>query len=460
MTTRAQSTARRLQPVVWFLVLVTTLEALLALAAVAAAVRPSLVSSGVVTLLEVLTVLWLPVVLAALALAVRTLRRLAAEADTATEHLSSAVASTRDWFWCVDPAGRVTYSSVTSRTVCGWEPADLIGRRLLDVIAEGNRDQAVSGFERHVAERTGWEDELARLTTADGESVIVEHSAAPAFDRDGRLVGFGGACRPARPELLDQHRHLKARSTVQEILDLGGFRPAFQPIVGLLDGAIVGVEALMRFDPAPYEPPDVWFARAHACGLGVALEAAAVARVLRILRLLPPTVPVSINATPAFAVSPELTALLGQGLPGQGPGHGAAPLSRLVLELSEHDAIEDYERLTAVLSPLRESGLGVAVDNAGPAYATSDHIAHLRPDLIKIDGTSVTAVDRDAGKAAVVAAVVRLGQEVSADVTAEGVETAEELAALTRLGVQAAQGFHLARPTASPAVWRTWAAWG
>jgi EAL domain-containing protein (putative c-di-GMP-specific phosphodiesterase class I) len=237
------------------------------------------------------------------------------------------------------------------------------------------------------------------------------------------------------------------RSTVQRILDLGGFRPAFQPIVGLLDARIQGVEALMRFEPTPYEPPDVWFARAHACGLGVALEAAAVARVLRILRLLPPAVYVSVNATPAFAGSPEFAALLGQ---------GAAPLGRLVLELSEHDPVEDYPNLVGVLSPLRQGGLRVAVDNAGPGYATSGHIAHLRPDMIKIDGAVVTGLDRDTSRSAVVSAMVRRGDELSAVVTAEGVETPGELAALTSLGVQAAQGFHLARPTASPAVWRAW----
>ena len=237
------------------------------------------------------------------------------------------------------------------------------------------------------------------------------------------------------------------RSTVQRILDLGGFRPAFQPIVGLLDARIVGVEALMRFEPTPYEPPDVWFGRAHDCGLGVALEAAAVARVLRILRLLPPAVYVSINATPAFAGSPEFSALLGQ---------GAAPLGRLVLELSELGRVEDYPHLVGALSPLRESGLRVAVDNAGPAFAASSHIAHLRPDMIKIDGAVVTGLDGDDARSAVVSAMVRLGGELSAVVTAEGVETPGELAALTRLGVQAAQGFHLARPTASPAVWRAW----
>jgi EAL domain-containing protein (putative c-di-GMP-specific phosphodiesterase class I) len=237
------------------------------------------------------------------------------------------------------------------------------------------------------------------------------------------------------------------RSTVQCILDLGGFRPAFQPIVGLSDGRIAGVEALMRFEPAPYEPPDVWFGRAHACGLGVALEAAAVTRVLRILRLLPPTVYVSINATPAFAGSPEFSTLLGQG-----QGHGPAPLGRLVLELSEHAAVEDYQALIAVLAPLRDRGLRVAVDNAGGGYATSDHIALLGPDMIKVDaGSTATrpgerSWPRWRGS----------GRSCRATVTAEGVETPQDLATVTDLGFHAAQGFLLARPTASPAVWRAW----
>ena len=76
--------------------------------------------------------------------------------------------------------------------------------------------------------------------------------------------------------------------------------------------------------------------------------------------------------------------------------------------------------------------------------------------LCYCDRSLIAGIDGDAGRRALVTAIVLLARELDASVTAEGVETAEELASIRRLGVDHAQGYLLAKPTTSEATWQTW----
>jgi EAL domain-containing protein (putative c-di-GMP-specific phosphodiesterase class I) len=96
------------------------------------------------------------------------------------------------------------------------------------------------------------------------------------------------------------------------------------------------------------------------------------------------------------------------------------------------------------------------VDDAGAGYSSFHHIVQLRPDIIKLDRELVRDVDTDAARRALASAVLLFALELPASVTAEGVETEAQLEALDLLGVDAVQGFHVARPTTSSAVWRSW----
>jgi EAL domain-containing protein (putative c-di-GMP-specific phosphodiesterase class I) len=124
----------------------------------------------------------------------------------------------------------------------------------------------------------------------------------------------------------------------------------------------------------------------------------------------------------------------------------SVPGRRLVLEVTEHAEVADYETLVTRLRNLRETGCRIAVDDAGAGYASLRHILRLRPDYIKLDMTLTQGVDRDPDRRALASSLLTFAREVSATVIAEGIETEAELEVLRGLGVTLGQGYYLARP--------------
>ena len=143
----------------------------------------------------------------------------------------------------------------------------------------------------------------------------------------------------------------------------------------------------------------------------------------------------AINCSHHAAASPELAERL-DGVEGH-----------VVLEITEHEAIEDYGALAEALAPLRERGLRVAVDDVGAGYASLRHALQLAPDMVKMDISLTRGIDRDAGRRALAAALISFAGETNMTIVAEGIETAGELQALRSLGVRYGQGFYLSRPT-------------
>jgi len=136
----------------------------------------------------------------------------------------------------------------------------------------------------------------------------------------------------------------------------------------------------------------------------------------------------------------------------------AFPLSRLVVEVTEHSVVEAYGALRGELAPLREQGLRIAVDDAGAGYASLRHILELRPDFIKLDRWLIDGLADDRGRRVAVTAFVSLARELGSRVIAEGVEREQDLVAIRELGLDAAQGFLLGRPSADPADLAAWCA--
>jgi EAL domain-containing protein (putative c-di-GMP-specific phosphodiesterase class I) len=153
-----------------------------------------------------------------------------------------------------------------------------------------------------------------------------------------------------------------------------------------------------------------------------------------------------VNLTPAIAMQ-----LAGD------PALDDVPMDRLVLEITEHEAVESYADLRERLKPLRERGLQLAIDDAGAGYASLHHIVELRPDIIKIDRSLIDGLASDTARRSVVTSLVLLGLDLGALVVAEGIETREDLAAAADLGVDAAQGYLIARPSTDPLDHAYWA---
>jgi EAL domain-containing protein (putative c-di-GMP-specific phosphodiesterase class I) len=229
----------------------------------------------------------------------------------------------------------------------------------------------------------------------------------------------------------------ETRERVAGALRGGELRPVYQPIVALGTSRPLGVEALSRFRDG--RGPDRWFADAERVGLGRALELSAIRVALGGFPALSDGQYMSINASPATLESAELHRLL-----------DAVPAKRVVVELTEHAQVDDYERLLAAIALLRGRGVRIAVDDIGSGFASFAHVLTLRPDILKLDISITRDIDTDPARRALARGVVSIARDLGAVVVAEGIETAGELNTVLDVGIDAGQGYFLARPGQLP----------
>jgi EAL domain-containing protein (putative c-di-GMP-specific phosphodiesterase class I)/uncharacterized membrane protein len=239
----------------------------------------------------------------------------------------------------------------------------------------------------------------------------------------GALLGRG---------LDDRSRRREIRSALARIIEERAFHIVFQPIVELATRRAVGFEALTRF--ADGTRPDVRFDEAASVGLGIALEWATLRAAIHDAVGLPAGAYLSLNVSPELAC--ELTTLDGML---ETPGRG------LVLEITEHTAVKDYNNLRDGLQALR-CRARIAVDDAGSGYAGLQHMLEIGPDIVKLDIALVRSVDSDPGRQALIASMVGFARQTGAVLVAEGVETEAEAATLRTLGVTLGQGYLFGRP--------------
>jgi EAL domain-containing protein (putative c-di-GMP-specific phosphodiesterase class I)/DNA-binding NarL/FixJ family response regulator len=232
---------------------------------------------------------------------------------------------------------------------------------------------------------------------------------------------------------------LLRRTDLDAVLEPDAIRSVFQPIYELATGRIVGYEGLARFDREPRCGPDLWLAAAAKAGLQEQLELAAITAHLAHFGELPASVYLALNVSPETAASGQLASLLA-GLPSE----------RLVLEISEHAAVIDYEALQAGLADLRARGVRLAVDDAGAGLASLRHILALSPDIIKLDITLTRGIDSGRARRSLASALIAFAGQMGMGIVAEGIETAAELATLLDLGVRYGQGYILGHPGEPP----------
>jgi len=255
------------------------------------------------------------------------------------------------------------------------------------------------------------------------------------------------AARQVEAGVLERRDAERRSESTRRALEARAFHPVYQPIVDLASREAAGYEALCRFTPEPYRSPDLWFADAHAAGLGAELELAVLATALEGAEAALAGVYVSLNASPDTVIDPRFADLL-----------GGANLRRLVLEITEHAPVSDYDRLLGVLADLRAAGLRLAVDDAGAGHSSLQHIVRLRPDMVKIDMSLTRGVDVDQSRRALIGALSFYSFETDAEMVAEGIETEAEFETLRLLGVSKGQGYYLGRPGALPSAVATRAA--
>jgi EAL domain-containing protein (putative c-di-GMP-specific phosphodiesterase class I) len=246
--------------------------------------------------------------------------------------------------------------------------------------------------------------------------------------------------RAAREEELagaDRARRERLAGRIRRLIAGEGLDVALQPIVDLSSGRVVGAEALARFTDADGEPipTEACFLDAHLLELGAELELSAIRLALSSHERLPAGLYLAVNASPALLAGDELIELL--------TAHEPRPL---VVELTEHQQVEDYVALGRSLDTLRAHGVRVAIDDVGSGFSSFRHVTRVNPEILKLDRSLVCGIDDDPVRQSLAAAIVAFAADVGAVVVSEGIESEGELACLRQLAVGLGQGFFLGRP--------------
>ena len=212
----------------------------------------------------------------------------------------------------------------------------------------------------------------------------------------------------------------------------GGPQVLLQPIVDLQTGYRIGAEALSRF-------PAEWGGAGRLLRGGAQRRSRARSRAARPGAGGRPPPPVAgyvaMNVSPATLVTTRCTAPVGR-----------LPLDRVILELSEHDRVQDYDALDDALAPLRARGMRLAIDDVGAGFSSLRHIVADRADVIKLDRTIVPVSTPTRSSPTWSARWSSSRTAARRRVVAEGVESAGGRAVLAALGVDHGQGWHFGRP--------------
>ena len=150
---------------------------------------------------------------------------------------------------------------------------------------------------------------------------------------------------------------------------------------------------------------------------------------------LPEGLYLALNCSPGLLAGDELTRML--------IAHDRRPL---VVELTEHQQVEDYFALVRSLDELRRHDIRVAIDDVGSGFSSFRHVTRVNPEILKLDRSLVCGIDDDPVRQSLASAIVSFAADVGAVVVSEGIETDAELSCLRGLAVGLGQGFFLGRP--------------
>jgi c-di-GMP-specific phosphodiesterase len=256
--------------------------------------------------------------------------------------------------------------------------------------------------------------------------------------------GRGGAAAYGRGLETDGLSRLALEGDLRGAIGRGEIGPYYQPIVRLSSGALSGFEALVRWrhPRRGVLAPDQFLPLAEEMGLMPELgalmmrEAAAQLAVWRANHRAAGELTVAVNLSTGEINRPDLVSDVERirretGLP---PG-------ALKLEVTEGDVMRDPDAAAVILRALRAAGAALALDDFGTGFSSLSYLTRLPFDTLKIDRYFVRTMATNQGSAKIVSSVVKLGQDLSLEVVAEGVENAGMARQLLSLGCDYGQGF-------------------
>lgn len=359
---------------------------------------------------------------------------------------SSMFAALRSPVVVVDAELEVTAANTAACDLLGRGAGDLRGRPLLSVLepldAAGRQTvtQAVHrGEPWDLDAETDGVDGRVRLRLRAGPL------AGPA--------GPGGAVVELVPQ-VDPGAHTAAalRAELAEAVRGDSIVLHYQPVVRVHDRRPVAAEALVRWEhptrgllaPAEFLPAADDDVTSGALGMRVLRQAChAAAGWAREVSSRTP-VQVAVNVSARQLLQPGLVAVAREAL-----AVASCPPERLIVEVAEESLLRDPEAAARALGALKDLGVDLAVDDLGTGSSPLSYLRRFPLDIVKIDRSLIAGLGRDADQSAVVASLISMAQAIGVRCIAEGVETADQLSMLRRLGCDLGQGYLFSRPMGS-----------
>ncbi len=235
---------------------------------------------------------------------------------------------------------------------------------------------------------------------------------------------------------------LRTEQGLRRALEDGGLIVHYQPQLALSDGALTGVEALVRWqDPERGTIPPVQFIPiAEEGGLIETLGRFVLETACREAAAFPAPIRLAVNASARQITREGFDETVAAAL-----GASGFPAARLDLEITE-STLHALDRSREILKRIKDLGVGIAIDDFGTGYSSLSALKHLPIDRLKIDRSFVRDIPGDPNDVAIVEAICALGLSLGFWITAEGIETREQLAVLRRLGCHEGQGYLFSKP--------------
>jgi len=286
-----------------------------------------------------------------------------------------------------------------------------------------------------------------------------DHTAPELLIRDADFAMYrakqaGGG----RFEIFDKHLKLQVTSQLErerelrQVLDKREYELWYQPIFSLQSGKLEGMESFLRWrrQDGSVESFQELLAVAEDTGLSITIGRETVETVCRQLRTWTEALPLSdltltVNLTHRQFYHPDMIAQLKRAL-----ALTRAEPGRLLVEVSESTLCDNPDAVVATLQRLVECGVRVAIDDFGSRTAPLSYLVYLPIDVVKLDPKLTANAVLGGRQAAVLESLIHLGKTLGVQVIAQGIETPEQLSALTRMGCELGQG-SLLSPALEPA---------
>ncbi len=315
------------------------------------------------------------------------------------------------------------------------EQAESVGRRIVEILS---RPFVIHG-------------NVADIGASVGLAVVPEHGRMPeelvqnadvalySVKQNGK--GALGLFEPSLNAKLQRRRTLEAG--LRRALLRDDFEVHYQPIVDAPTGNITAAEALARWtcEELGSVGPDEFIPIAEEMGVVSRIGAFVMRQACKDAAKWPSHIKLAVNVSPVQLLDPRLPQTIRQALVDAG-----LPAERLEIEITETALVGHDDEAMRTLTELREMGIRTSLDDFGTGYSSLSYLHRFPINRVKIDKSFVQKLPEDKGAVSIVKGILHLAESLNLEVTAEGVENAEQLALVSGYRCQNVQGFYFSRP--------------